>query len=507
MGLSSIVSVCFFLFIFLFIFFIRPSNKWHNLAMCKIQTLHIRIILLSLLATMLICILPMSLSPYWNGTLKIAADMQQYGRLADALLEGHLYIDNGNIDPALEAMENPYDTDARKKLGINFHWDEVYYNHHYYTYFGIVPTIILFIPFKLLTGTMLLSYQATQIFAAFSIIGTFYLFYVSCRLFFPQLPFSIYLLLSTALSVLSIGYSIAAPALYCTAIVSAICLMQWSMIFFLRGAWDDDCLNVSKRYFLIGGILGAMAFGCRPPVALGNIVIIAIVLRILNNINIIYKEKIKILISLLMPYFVVGALLMLYNYARFGNVFEFGVSYQLTVTDQHLYQNFNNRFDVKRLFSGVMFLLFSYQSLDTFPYVMLCGLFMNFPIFFLIPHIFSKAVTSFLKVRKIYTLVLLLFCVPFLIAIIDVYWTPFPHPRYQLDFCYLLCIVTFISSAGWVMQLKDNKRLKLNYVLVILSFLTIATQFLLFCVPFDGSLTDFNPEVLEQIRKGIFFWY
>ena len=144
--------------------------------MSELRSSHQFIIGVVLFATLLIVVCPMSLSPYWTGQIQLYADKQQYDRLGDALLQGHLYIDDGDIDPALEAMENPYDTEERKKLGVRYHWDEAYYNHHYYMYFGVVPTIILFIPFKLLTGTALLAYQATQIFAAFTIIGLFYLF-------------------------------------------------------------------------------------------------------------------------------------------------------------------------------------------------------------------------------------------------------------------------------------------------------------------------------------------
>lgn len=505
MGLSSIISIGYLLFIILFICFIRPSNRWHSLLISEIQTVHKLIVLVTILITIIACTLPMSLSPYWNGTWKDRPDMQQYGRLADALLEGHLYIDKGDIDPALEAMENPYDTEAREKLGVKYNWDEVYYNKHYYTYFGIVPTIILFIPYKLSTGSMLLSYQATQIFAALSIIGSFYLFYILCSQFFPATPFSMYLLLSVALSILSIGYSIAQPALYCTAIVSAICLMFWSMIFFIKGAWIKQHASKSKWYLLCGGFLGAMAFGCRPPVALANLVIVAVFFRIKDNENLDSKEKIKELVYLLLPYLLITPCLMLYNFIRFDNLFEFGISYQLTVEDQHMYQNFSERFDIKRLFLGFLALLFSCSHLKDFPYVMFCGTFVNFPILLLILHIFSKRVSMLLKKKRIYLFVALLFLSPFVIAINDVFWTPFPIPRYQLDFCYLLCILTFLSSVALLEYLTKNKKKVMLLILVALSFLTVFTQFLLFCIPDDNSFTMIYPEILEQIQKGLFF--
>ena len=105
------------MFILIFSFFIWPSNKWHYLVLNDIKSKDYYIILLTLISVILICILPMSLSPYWNGTYKIVADMQQYDRLGEALLQGHLYIDNNDIDPVLEALENPYDVSARKYSG------------------------------------------------------------------------------------------------------------------------------------------------------------------------------------------------------------------------------------------------------------------------------------------------------------------------------------------------------------------------------------------------------
>lgn len=511
MGLVYIVSLCFVCFICLFIFFLRTSNKWHFLAMNEIQYFHKAVILFTLLITIWICIVPMPLSPYWNGTLHIAADMQQYGRLADALLEGHLFIDNGDIDPALEAMENPYDTGARNQLRVKYHWDEVYYNHHYYTYFGIIPTVILFIPYKLLTGNMLLSHEATQIFASLTIIGLFYLFYILCKLIFPKLPFSLYLLLSVTLSVLSVGYSIAAPALYCTAIISAICLMIWCFIFLVKAVWYEENVIIIMKYLLAGGLLGAMAFGCRPPVALANLVVIPIIFRIRKSVILTNYEKVKAFVYLLSPYIVIGMLLMIYNYARFDNIFEFGVSYQLTITDQHLYQDFWKRFDIKRILGGFLFLMIngSLSFIEGFPFVniMFFGVFVKYPILLLSIHLFSEKIKRAFKASNLLFFILILYFSVYIISITDVYWTPVPHPRYQLDFTFLLCIVTFAVLGTWVSELKDKNRAVLITALTVLSFYSLVTQFLLFCIPFDASFTMCCPEILLEIQRGLLFSY
>ena len=44
---------------------------------------------------------------------------------------------------------------ARKEAGVSVHWDHAYYNGHYYMYFGVVPVLLLFLPFRLLTGQAL----------------------------------------------------------------------------------------------------------------------------------------------------------------------------------------------------------------------------------------------------------------------------------------------------------------------------------------------------------------
>ena len=506
MGIQQIVSTGFFCFILIFAFFIWPNNKWHFLTMNEIRFSHKVVIVFSLLVTVLIAILPMSLSPYWNGTMIYMADKQQYDRLGDALLKGHLYIDNNDIDPALEAMENPYDSDERGRTGVKYHWDEVYYNHHYYMYFGIVPTIILFIPFKLIMGQALLSYQATQIFASFTMTGIFYLFYILCKEYFSQLPFSFYLLLSMVFSILSIGYSISAPALYCTAIVSAVCLMVWSIIFFLKGAWLEKDNKNSTLYLLVGAFLGALAFGCRPPVALANIIVVAVVFQIYKNNNSGDSDKLNKLIGIIVPYLIIGILLMMYNYARFDNVFEFGQSYQLTLVDQHDYGRFENSFNIKRILLSTFLNFYAKSEFDdSFPFIWFNGVFFNFPILLLSFRIFSKDISLVLKQKNLYFIAFLMLIAPAIISMFDVHWTPFLLERYHLDFYYLFCIDSFIAIAIWLDIISENRKKVLLCCITFLAFAVLAVEFLFFCIPYDGSYTACYPEVLTEFYKGLRF--
>ncbi|MBQ5345070.1 MAG: hypothetical protein J6F33_07740 [Acidaminococcaceae bacterium] len=478
------------------------------MAISEISFVHKVVVILTLLMTILIAIFPMSLSPYWNGTMVYKADKQQYAHMADALIKGHLYLDNGDVSSILEEMENPYDGKERERRGlIDYHWDEAYYNHHFYMYFGVVPTLVLFIPYKLITGKSLLSYQATQFFASFSIIGFFYLFYILCNIFFRKFPFSEFLILSSAFSILSIGYSIAAPALYCTAIVSGVCMMVWSIVCFLKGAWLAKEDNRGKKYLLIGSFLGAITFGCRPPVALANIIILPVIYHLYEKSHRSWdSEMLRKSMCVFVPYVVIGIILMLYNYARFDSFFEFGQSYQLTVIDQHTYGSFFSRFNLGELVKGLIGNFYSRLVLiDSFPFLYFNGAFINFPILLLSSRIWSEEISQVLKEKKIYAFTLLIFISPFIISLFDVYWAPIQLERYHLDFYYLLCIATFIAVAAWFEIISQKKKKFLICGITFLAFAVFVVEFLFFCIPFDGNYTYWYPEVLDEIYKGLRF--
>ena len=75
----------------------------------------------------------------------------QYHQLAVSLTEGHFYLD---IEPSedLMAMENPYDNNQRDADQVEFQWDTAYFNGKYYSYFGILPVFVYYLPYYLITG-------------------------------------------------------------------------------------------------------------------------------------------------------------------------------------------------------------------------------------------------------------------------------------------------------------------------------------------------------------------
>ena len=322
------------------------------------------------------CIFPMGLSPHYNGTFSNWRNL--YEVMTESILEGHLYIDYGDMDPRLLEMDNPYDPVMRNELGLNFHWDHALYNGHYYMYYGIVPVFIVFLPWRLLTGTGLTTYHATQIFVAMFIVGIFTLFRFLTERFFAKLTWGMYIFLSVVISVMSVWYSVAAPALYCTAITSGLCLAIWSLYFFSKAVWGGAEDRKSILYAFVGSILGALTFGCRPSVALANILVIPMLMEYLRQkkMNLVLMRQLLFAAS---PYVVVAVLLMAYNYVRFDNPFEFGQTWQLTNADQSGYGDIRARLNLIKI-NGVLQNFISYVPLkDDFPYLSFNGALINFP--------------------------------------------------------------------------------------------------------------------------------
>ena len=102
----------------------------------------------------------------------------QYGYLADALLEGRTDLDLP-VSPSLAALDDPYDFEARYEIGSTtderIFWDHAFYQGRYYSYFGVVPAILVFAPFRLITGAMLNTSYAVAFLGVCAILASAFL--------------------------------------------------------------------------------------------------------------------------------------------------------------------------------------------------------------------------------------------------------------------------------------------------------------------------------------------
>lgn len=483
---------------------VRPGSLLNAKPIAHVSWKEKGIALFVLAATILSCTLPMSLSPIWNG--EIPQHRNQYEVLAESILDGRIDLDYGDMDPEFLAMENPYDPDMRRSLGVRYHFDHAFYNGKYYMYFGVVPVFLLFLPFRLITGVSLTTYHATQVFTALFIAGLFALFFLLAKKFFRSMPWTVYLSLSSSLSVMSVWYFAKAPALYCTAIAAGICTEIWSLFFFAKAVWGDCPERQITIYGICGGLFGALTFGCRPTVALANILAVPMFLIFLRG-----KKwngaLIKQIFLFLLPYAVIGILLMAYNNARFDSPFEFGQTYQLTKADQSGYGSILSQFGAIKAADGVLQNFFAVAPLGySFPFLSACSVFFNFPICAISLFCLAQKDTL-LSIKKsgLAAFLLTLLALPVLITVLQTMMSPFLLERYRSDIYWLMGLIAALSLGFFLDSLGSRSRKMAGFAISLMAFATCFSALLLWLIPDDSSYTELFPEALSVMERIIFF--
>lgn len=483
---------------------VRPNSLLNTKTIKQLSLREKGLVFCVLTATVLLCILPMSLSPIWNG--EQPEHRNQYEVMAESILDSRIDLDYGDMDPRLLAMENPYDPEMRESLGIPYHYDHAFYDGKYYMYFGVVPVFLLFLPFRLITGVSLTTYHATQVFSALFIAGLFSLFFLLARKFFRSMSWALYLSLSTSLSVMSVWYLSKAPALYCTAIAAGICMEIWSLFFFAKAVWNDSSERQNTVCGILGSLFGALSFGCRPTIAFANLLAVPMFFLFLKG----KKRDRKLFTQVLfvfLPYVVIGILLMIYNNVRFGNPFEFGQTYQLTKADQIGYGSILSQFGAIKIIDGVLQNFFATAPLKySFPFLSACSVFFNFPscavAFFCL---MQKDTLLSIKKSGLAAFFCTLLALPVLITVMQTMMSPYLLERYRSDIYWLMGVLSCLSFGFFLETLNSRAREIAGFFLSLLSFVTIFSSFLLWMIPDDGSYTELFPEVLSIVEKILFF--
>lgn len=116
-----------------------------------------------------------------------------YDQLAEAFLAGRLNIATVP-DPRILALENPYN--PAQRIGIYYPWDLSLYNGKYYPYWGPVPTLLLHLPYRLVTGQSISENLAIFFLSLLAVFGLFAVVYLGAKRFSiqPQGPAGLWLL-------------------------------------------------------------------------------------------------------------------------------------------------------------------------------------------------------------------------------------------------------------------------------------------------------------------------
>jgi hypothetical protein len=280
--------------------------------------------------------------PYvWAGP----AATEPYNLVVAGFQGGHVWLAK-DPPPALLNAANPYDF-ATYRPYLSAPWgltDLSYYKGHLYAYFGVTPSVILFWPYRALTGHWL--HQAMGV-LVFSVIG-----YVACvgvavaarRRYFPRASIlseaAIALLLG---SVTTLPVFLVRPGLY---EVSISCGFAFTMLA-LAALWNAWHRGSGKSAWLAAaGLLYGLAVGSRPSLLFGSSVLF---LPAAAALWVAVRSRtpgpwFRYLLATLLPLSAVGAGLAAYNFHRFGDALQFGHDYQLSGNDVYGTSSFAPRF-------------------------------------------------------------------------------------------------------------------------------------------------------------------
>ncbi|HEX6084453.1 MAG TPA: hypothetical protein VF266_08000 [Thermoanaerobaculia bacterium] len=223
-----------------------------------------------------------------------------YANLAEGFLAGKLSM---AAEPAAELtkLADPYDFAARGDIPVL--WDASYFEGRYYLYFSPVPALLFYIPVRVITGAYPNDDCAATFFAAISF------------LFFAGV---VWRTRWSWLWILVIGVGNVVPYVIVGVLfyqVAVACAMAFT------AAWAFSVvrfLDGNGRWAIPMGIFLGMAIATRP-----NLIVLLLVQGL-----ILVKHRNAIL-KVLAPLAVIACALMAYNYARFRDPLEFGVTYQM----------------------------------------------------------------------------------------------------------------------------------------------------------------------------------
>ena len=280
----------------------------------------------------------------WGQIIKIPNGLwisyNQYGDLANSLLHGHTYL-NLPISPGLKALKNPYSLAARLEIGKNGQvafWDHAFYHDKYYCYFGVIPAVVFFMPFEIITGREMLSGWAILIALMIATVFATLLVVRIAKLYFEDASFGTVL---SAIWIMGLGsgllqeafvadfYSVPQASSYMFIVIGLWCWLKSIKRKRKRGG-----KYISPWWIFFGSLFMACNLGCRPPFIAFSLLAIPIFwTSIFKDRTLFSKKGIWATILAILPFFLVFIPLFIYNFDRFGSAFNFGENYNLTELD------------------------------------------------------------------------------------------------------------------------------------------------------------------------------
>ncbi len=272
-----------------------------------------------------------------------------YEQQFDALMKGQLHLD---IEPSKELLEieNPYDPSQRS--GVEYSWDRAFYDGKYYSYFGMAPIFAVYFPYYLLTGDMPAENTVTTIFAIMTALFFSLAAVKWASMYTKKLPLPL-LFIGTVGGLFSSQVFLmmrGREKFYYIATIAGMAFLSlflWLLLCGISGSVRFAPKEKPKKWeklllYALAGLSYGFIFLSRVNIALLTAFIVLPVLwfKIIRekdeNGRMRFRKLRDIateLLALGIPVIAIMIFQFAINYIRFDSIFEFGSTYQLTVSD------------------------------------------------------------------------------------------------------------------------------------------------------------------------------
>ncbi|RDB63669.1 cytochrome C oxidase Cbb3 [Gordonibacter sp. 28C] len=469
----------------------------------------------------------------WDGhsivnAFEVGGDnAQQYAELAKAMAHGQLYLEE---EPPqwLQDMSDPYDKGARdeaqKETGEPYLFDVAYHDGHYYVYFGVVPVVLFYLPFYLLTGANFPTAIGVLLACIAFVLGCSALLDRFARYHFKRVSLGLYLLLQIPLvTCCGILYLLKFPTFYSLPIMLGLAFSVWGLYFWMRGRAAAARSTGPEKWYLAGSLCMALVVGCRPQLVVLSLLAFPLFWRTyITEKRLLSARGAREFACLAAPYVVVAAGLMGYNYARFGSLTDFGANYNLTVNDMT-----KRGWKLGRLAPA----LFAYflqppSATGVFPYIQPApfdttymgqtikevtfgGILACLPVLWVLP--FAKRILSLRmrqrSTRTIMGVIVVLLVSGVIVALLDAEMAGILQ-RYFADFSFmfLAAVVLLVFIVNENLAPGSTAQNLFMKVLLALVAVSVLYSVLLCFVPETGWYSDVYPWAYQNVIETAQFW-
>jgi hypothetical protein len=373
-----------------------------------------------------------------------------FNYLANGFRKGDLHL-AVEPHPELFELKNPYDPVENESYRLH---DASFFNGRYFSYFGPVPAVLLYIPAQLI-GYELLAWQACfvlavlQLLLSYNVLKTFFATKIELH------P------LYTALLILVIGFGSISPILLRRPAIYEISILSGSLFLTLSILFLGKCLTHIK----LGGVWSScaltsviLAFWSRP----SHLVSIFIVFYIVYVFG--FNKKLRHTLPMILIASTSFGLIFLYNLKRFDSIFEFGIKYQLSGFENRLMPRFNLSWIWPKI-SGDLF---------TFPVLNI-----NFPFVRMgLPNI-----PTALGEQALEPSIGLVVLFPWIFRIAALFVSVRNHVKlHNAPIYYLILTLTFASISTFIIQMIAIPGITIRYIADFSPFIILASSLLLFHV-------------------------